>query len=486
VQSCAAGGAAFLAMQRKFSHCVVGLVTACSVVVISAAGAGNPPLWTELHGGAVQVQTLPDFVALAAKLSPAVVNISAEQNIGDSGDPESGSDPFDRFGQPFEMYGLSHPHSLGSGFIVNKAGYILTNAHVIEGARQILVTLKDGRQFNARMVGRDSKTDVALVKINSSGELPVAPLGDSDDVKVGQWVMAIGNPFGFDHSVTAGIVSAKGRFIPGNYDSFIQTDASINPGNSGGPLISLEGAVVGVNSAIYTRSGSNIGIGFAIPVNLVKSELPQLSANGKVVRGWLGIYIEQVLPEDARRAKMLEPHGAMVTEVLENGPAARAGIRRGDIIVEFDHHPVGDSQELPLLVGGVPIGHAVQLRILRGSTAKELPITVAASAEEKLARASLRSQEAFGLKLQDLTPGLAREFNLDNLQGLVVASIVPGGPAETAGLHVRDVILEVNRKPVEDVSSYERAIKSGARAGVNLLLIKREQGTLFISLKHDR
>jgi serine protease Do len=425
------------------------------LMLLPVADACGAALWTEFHGAAPQVQTLPDFVALAARLSPAVVNISAEQKSGDISDPES--DPFDRFGRPFEQYGLSHPHSLGSGFIINKAGYILTNAHVIEGAQQILATLKDGRQFNARVIGRDTKTDVALVKINSSGDLPIAPLGDSDEVKVGQWVIAIGNPFGFDHSVTAGIVSAKGRFIPGNYDDFIQTDASINPGNSGGPLISLEGAVVGVNSAIYTRSGSNLGIGFAIPVNLVKGELPQLSASGKVVRGWLGIYIEQVLAEDARRAKMTEPHGAMVTEVLENGPAAAAGIKRGDIIVEFDHHLVGDSQELPLLVGAVP-----------------------------LARASLRSQQAFGLKLEDLTPGLARELNLSDSQGLVVSSIAPGSAAETAGLRVRDLILEVNRKPVNGLGAYDQALKSGTRARISLLLIKRDKGTLFIPLKRDR
>ncbi len=461
-----------------------------AILMAPATSGVAAPLWTEFNGGnPQQLQTLPDFVALAAKLSPAVVNISAEQKTADSADqsslPENESDPFDRFGQPFEQYGLSHPHSLGSGFIINKAGYILTNAHVIEGAQQILVTLKDGRQCNARLIGRDSKTDVALIKIDSSGNLPIAPLGDSDEVMVGQWVMAIGNPFGFDHSVTAGIVSAKGRFIPGNYDDFIQTDASINPGNSGGPLISLEGAVVGVNSAIYTRSGSNIGIGFAIPVNLVKGELPQLSASGKVVRGWLGIYIEQVLAEDARREKMMEPHGAMVTEVLDNGPAAAAGLRRGDIIVEFDHHAVGDSQELPLLVGAVPIGRTVRLKILRGGITKELPITVTRSGEDKLARASLRGQQAFGLKLEDLTPGLARELDLSDSRGLVVSSIAPGSSAESSGLRVRDVIVEVNRKPVSGLSSYDQALKSGAGGEINLLLVKRDKGTLFIPLKRN-
>jgi serine protease Do len=455
-------------------------------MLLGQAGYGAT-LWTEYNSVGIRVQTLPDFVALAARLSPAVVNISAEQGREDienqSSPPEDQSEPFN-FGQPFEQYGLAHPHSLGSGFIINRGGYILTNAHVIEGAKQILVTLKDGRQFTARLIGRDTKTDIALIKIDGSGNLPVAPLGDSDQIQVGQWVMAIGNPFGFDHSVTAGIVSAKGRFIPGNYDAFIQTDASINPGNSGGPLISLTGAVVGVNSAIYTRSGSNIGIGFAIPVNLVKAELPQLSSRGRVIRGWLGVYIMEVSAETARRAKMAEPHGAMISEVLANGPAANAGLRSGDIIVEFDHHAVGDSQELPLLVGAVPIGQTVRVKVLRKGSATELPITVVRSDEEKLARASLH-QEAFGLRLEDLTPGLAQELDLGDSHGLVVSAIRPGSAAASSGLHVRDVILEVNRKPINGLNSYDRALKSGGRGNINLLLVRRDKGTLFIPLKRD-
>lgn len=454
--------------------------------LFAPAGYGTS-LWTEYNGATVAVQTLPDFVALAAKLSPAVVNISAEQFSEEKGtespSPEDDNDPFGRFGQPFGEYGLTRPHSLGSGFIINRGGYILTNSHVIEGAHEILVTLKDGRQYTARLIGRDAKTDIALIRIYPNGNLPVAPLGDSDQVQVGQWVMAIGNPFGFDHSVTAGIISAKGRFIPGNYDDFIQTDASINPGNSGGPLISLNGAVVGVNSAIYTRSGSNMGIGFAIPVNLVKEELPQLSARGKVVRGWLGLYIEQVSAAAAKRAKMTQPHGAMVTEVLANGPAAAAGLRRGDIIVEFNHHMVGDSQELPLLVGAVPIGRTVRIRIVRRGLSTDVPITVVRSDEEKLARVSLQ-QEALGLKLEDLTAGLAQELDLSNTRGLVVSAIRPGSAAESSGLHVRDVILEVNRKQITGLSSYDSALKSG-HGKIDLFLVKRDKGTFFIVLKRD-
>jgi len=446
--------------------------------------------WTELAGGnARKAETLPDFVDLAARLSPAVVNISTEQkNPNASGEsaPDSDADPFDRYGQPFEHYGLERPHSLGSGFIINKAGYILTNDHVVEDARQIRVTLKDGRQFTAHVIGTDNKSDVALIKIDPAHDLPVAPLGDSDKVKVGEWVMAIGNPFGFDHSVTAGIVSAKGRFIPGNFDDFIQTDASINPGNSGGPLIDLRGAVVGVNSAIYTRTGSSMGIGFAIPVNLVKQELPQLRASGKVVRGWLGVYIEQVPPELAIKDKLPDPHGAMVAEVIDKGPAAIAGIRRGDVIVQFDRRPLEQSQELPLIVGEVPIGRTVTITIVRNGVVKELPITVTPSREEQVASAEdAPDPAALGLTVRDLTPELAHQLNAGDTRGVMVAAVAPGSSAAASGLKPHDLILQVNRKSVRDVGAYQRALKANGAGKIVLLLIKRDNGTLFIPLRRQ-
>ncbi len=259
--------------------------------------SAEPSFWTETANGPARgkAETLPDFVDLATKLSPTVVNVASEQKNLPRVDAPSTDENGDGLPeQPFDNDDPAHPRSLGSGFIISADGFILTNDHVVENAQRIVVTLQDGREFKARVVGRDAKTDIALIKIDAAGRLPVAALGDSDGVRVGAWVIAIGNPFGFDHSVTAGIVSAKGRFIPGNYDDFIQTDASINPGNSGGPLINEYGAVIGVNSAIYTRTGANMGIGFAVPVNLVKAELPELRSLGKVVRGWLGVYIQPV------------------------------------------------------------------------------------------------------------------------------------------------------------------------------------------------
>ena len=251
----------------------------------------------------------------------------------------------------------------------------------------------DGNQYKATVAGRDAKTDIALLKINAKHDLPVAPLGDSDEVKVGQWVMTIGDPFGFDHTVTAGIISASGRFIPGNYDEFLQTDAAINPGNSGGPLINIHGEVVGVNSAIFTRTGSNTGIGFAIPVNLVKEELPQLREHGKVVRGWLGIYVQRVTPAIADSMGLEEPRGALVAEVLNEGPAKSAGVKRGDVIAAYNGIPIEDSRELPLMVARTPLGHSATLRVIRDKKYLELPVTITASREAHLVPVSKQASK---------------------------------------------------------------------------------------------
>ncbi len=479
-------------MPSKFGTAAILSFAAVMLLLCGPAAprAFGDQFWRELsRARAPKAETLPDFVALADKLGPAVVNISTEQagpapSQGEGGSEGNGNEPFNEFGEPF---GEPHGRSLGSGFIINAAGYILTNDHVIENGREIIVTAKDGNQYKAAVVGRDAKTDIALLKIEARHDLPVAPLGDSDDVKVGQWVMTIGDPFGFDHTVTAGIISAKGRFIPGNYDDFIQTDAAINPGNSGGPLINLRGEVVGVNSAIFTRTGANTGIGFAIPVNLVKEELPQLREHGKVVRGWLGIYVQRVTPAIADSMGLAEPRGALVAEVLAAGPAKSAGVKRGDVIVAYNGTPIEDSRELPLMVARTPLGSSATLRIIRDKKYLEVPVTITASREAHVASAAkqiIKGSVPFGLTVKDLDPRLAHDMGLGQSKGVVVYSVQPGSSADAAGVRARDIIVEVNRRAVGDADSYRRAIKSGGGKAV-LLLIKRHNNTVFVPLEPE-
>jgi serine protease Do len=471
-------------MLRKLAgavSCALFAVLAGGFLLKPAAQAEH--LWAEIPVSQVKrAETLPDFSDLAAKLSPAVVNISTEQSeeeTSGTGDPGSEGSPFERFNP--------HSRSLGSGFIINKDGYILTNEHVIENATTVTVSTRDGHEYKAKVVGRDAKTDIALIKINPRHDLPVAPLGNSDDVRVGEWVMAIGNPFGFDHTVTAGIVSAMGRFIPGNYDDFIQTDASINPGNSGGPLINLRGEVVGVNSAIYTRTGLNSGIGFAVPINLVKQELDQLKTRGKVVRGWLGVYVQKVTPELAESLGLSEAKGALVADLVKNGPAKAAGLQRGDVIVAYDNQPVTDSQELPLLVGRTPLGRTAVVKIIRKGKPREVNVMITASQEQEIASAQKEgggSAEggSLGLYVKNLDAQLAKQLGIDAKTGVVISSVRPGSPADQAGLRPRDVILEVNREPVKDTSAYRQALKTG-QGKILLLLVKREDTTMFVPVK---
>jgi serine protease Do len=458
----------------------------------AAEGKADGQFWTELPQAGAHFQkaeSLPDFVELAAKLSPAVVNISTEEK-GEAEAEQGSSAPQQGESGP-RVFELPRTKSLGSGFIITHDGYILTNEHVVENPAKVTVTLKNGNNYTAKVVGRDAKTDVALLKIDAGDNLPIAPLGNSDDVKVGQWVLAIGNPFGFDHSVTAGIISARGRYIPGNFDQYLQTDASINPGNSGGPLIDLRGAVVGVNSAIYTRTGSNMGIGFAIPINLVKNELQQLREKGKVTRGWLGIYIQQVTPELGESLGLKTAQGALVAEVLKGGPAKAAGIQRGDVIVEFDGKPVTSAQELPLMVAETPLGKVVTVKVMRDKKPLEFSATITESHEAQIALAEKPrpgapgAPSAFGMRVKDLSPELAHQLGIDTTTGVVISSIDPGSHAEEAGLRARDVILEVNRAAVKNVDAYQQAIKSSAKGKVVLLLVKRGDTTLFYALKPE-
>jgi serine protease Do len=365
---------------------------------------------------------------------------------------------------------------------VNPAGYLITNNHVIEGASEIKVTLSDGRELTARVLGRDPKTDLALLKVDATG-LPVIPLGDSSRLEVGEPVMAIGNPFGLELTVTTGIVSATARVIgEGPYDDFIQTDASINPGNSGGPLINARGQAIGINSAIFSRSGGSDGIGFAIPINLAKTVVTQLAETGKVTRGFLGVTLQRVTPDLAKSFGLSTPGGGLVSAVTDGSPAARAGLKSGDVIIEYDGHPVARMDELPRSVADTQIGRQVPLTVLRDGKRLTLTATVA-RLEEKEARTAEAATERgrLGLAVEPLTPDLARELGLKNARGVVVRDVDESGPAAAAGLQVGDVVVEVDHRPIKSVDELKQAVDRH-QGGPLLFLIQREGGTFYVAV----
>jgi len=436
---------------------------------------------------------LPDFVALAKKVRPLVVNISTTQvSEGRGGQQEFGNpfgedDPFNDFWKRFfggpVPRGPQRQRSLGSGFIIDADGSILTNNHVVENAQKILVKLSDDQEYEAKVVGRDPKTDIAIIKVNTKTALTAASLGDSDTLEVGEWVMAIGNPFGLDSTVTSGIVSAKGRHIgQGPYDNFIQTDASINPGNSGGPLINLRGEVVGINTAIFSRSGGNIGIGFAIPINLAKELLPQLRGKGKVTRGYLGVLIQKVTPEIADSLGMDRGRGALVANVSKDGPAEKAGVKVGDVIIEFDGKEIKDSGDLPIIVARTPVDRKVRMKVLRDKKELQLTVSVGELKDEEVV-ASAPEKGELGMTVQKLTPQIAESLGLEKAEGVVVSAVEPGSAADEAGIRRGDVILEVDRKPIRSIDEYKKSL-AGTRKGKGvLLLVRRGESTLFLALK---
>jgi serine protease Do len=447
--------------------------------------SGNPDVRTSGQ--------LPDFVSLAKKMRPIVVNISTTQISDVRGQQEFGSpfgeeDPFNDFwkrffGGPLPR-GRQRQQSLGSGFIIDADGSILTNNHVVENAQKIVVKLLgDEQEYEAKVVGRDSKTDIAVIKINTKTNLPTANFGDSDKLEVGEWVVAIGNPFGLDSTVTSGIVSAKGRHIgQGPYDNFIQTDASINPGNSGGPLINLRGEVIGINTAIFSRTGGNMGIGFAIPVNLAKELLPQLRGKGKVTRGYLGVLIQKVTPEIAESLGMDHGYGALVANVSKDGPAEKAGVKVGDVIVEFDGKEVKDSGDLPIIVARTPVDKKVRMRVLRDKKEVMLGVAVGELKEEEVV-ASVPEKGELGMTVQKVTPQMAESLGLDKPEGVVVTDVESGSAADEAGIRRGDVIVQIDRKPVRSVDEYKKSI-AGIRKGKGVLfLVKRGDSTLFLALK---
>jgi serine protease Do len=375
----------------------------------------------------------------------------------------------------------------GSGFVISKGGLIVTNNHVVEGAKEVLVTTANKDEYTAKVIGRDPKTDIALVKIEPKGDLPVATLGDSAQMKVGDWVLAIGNPFGLANTVTAGIVSAKGRAIgAGPYDDFIQTDASINPGNSGGPLFNLRGEVVGIATAILPYGQ---GIGFAVPVNLAKSLLPQLESKGEVTRGWLGVSIQGITPELAKGLELSERKGALVADVTKDGPAAQAGVQRGDVIVKFNNQEVPEVHSLPTIVAGTEPGKQVPLAVRRDGKEVTLQVKVGKMPAERPERADApepaAAQGKWGLALRELDAQTAQRLGVGPKEGVLISGVQEDSPAATAGVRTGDVILEVNKQKVTSVKEAQDAVQKHQAAGDPLvLLLRRGESSLYAALEN--
>ena len=431
-----------------------------------------------------------NFSDLAEKVRTGVVNIQVSKKAMNAGFERFGGNPFgDRnpFGEffgPFGGFGNNAPErrqqGVGSGFIMSSDGYVLTNNHVVEDADRIKVKLAGGKELDGRIVGRDPKTDLALIKIEAVSELQALKLGNSDDLKVGNWVVAVGSPFGLEQTVTAGIVSAKGRVIgSGPYDNFIQTDASINPGNSGGPLINLQGEVVGINTAIIA---SGQGIGFAIPINMAKEIALQLQKRGHVTRGLLGVSIQEMTPELAKSLGLKESKGALVSQVVPGGPADKAGIEQGDVIVNFARRPVGDSKDLPRIVASTPVGKTVTVNLLRDGKEVERQAKVGEMEEENTSAAKSPIHPSLGVTVQNVTPQVARELGLKKSAGVVVTGVEPGSPAAEAMIHVGDVIQAVNRKPVKNVDDFVKIVEKAKGGGSLLLLVQRGANSLFAAV----
>jgi serine protease Do len=455
---------------------------------------------------------LPDFTALVENNNAAVVNISttqklaagnAQQQLPEGFDIPEGS-PLDEFfkhyfgegGPGGGMPGMpggpeggepGEAKSLGSGFIISQDGYVITNHHVVKDADEIVVKLQDRRELLAKVIGSDKRSDIALIKIDAT-DLPTVKLGSSENLKVGEWVLAIGSPFGFEHSVTAGIVSAKGRSLPSdNYVPFIQTDVAINPGNSGGPLFNMKGEVIGVNSQIYSRTGGFMGLSFAIPIDVAVKVADQLKSGGRVARGWLGIQIQDITRELAESFGMKKPQGALVSKVLPKSPAEAAGVQVGDVITEFNNQEITTSSTLPPMVGMAKIGDSFKLKLIRQGHVKELTVKVGAlpdedeqvvaSAEAGAAAVNQRT----GISVVNLTPELRKQFDVPANGVLVQES--KSGPAYDAGIRRGDVILRVQDLAIRDVKHFDELIKSLPKGKSVAVLVQRRGGSLFLAMK---
>ncbi len=447
--------------------------------------------WTEIPLEPAEGEKHSRVAKLAQEAAAGVVNVHTSKTVTRDATP---SNPFEMFPEFFGGQRGARPRqaprqqeykvpSLGSGFVISPDGYIVTNNHVVDGVDEIKVRFSDGKVRDAKIIGQDPKTDLALIQVVDAKDLPALRLGDSDAILPGDFVVAIGNPFGLDHTVTFGIVSAKGRELgQGPYDDYIQTDAAINPGNSGGPLLGLDGAVIGINSAINPQANT---IGFAVPINIAKEILPQLKANGAVTRGWLGVSVQEVTPELAAALKLDVKEGALVAQTAPGGPADKAGMQRGDVIQSFNGKSLAKPRDLSRAVASTEVGKSVEVVVLRDGKPITLQVKIeklAASPEQEATGAPEESAgaAALGLQVSDLDDELRQQFGLKDKKGVVVAGVEPGGPAADAGLRPGDLVLEVDRKPVESSAALEKQLAAGGDS--ILFLVRRGDGTLFIAV----
>jgi len=457
-----------------------------------------------LAASAAQARSAPDsFADLVEKLLPTVVNIQTRQTI-EGGQAEQFEEFFKEFFERRGEGGEPPPQrrrgsSLGSGFIIEPSGYIVTNHHVIADADEVEVVLSDGTSLEATIVGSDKDTDLALLKVEAKGSLPATTWGDSDATRIGDWVVAIGNPFGLGGTVTAGIVSARSRDInAGRYDNFIQTDAAINKGNSGGPMFNMQGQVIGINTAIFSPSGGSVGIGFATPSSMAKNIIAQLREHGEVRRGWLGVRIQNVTDELAEGLRLDRPRGALVAAVTEGGPAAEAGIEQGDVILQFNGREVPEMRRLPAMVAETPVGSTVDVVIWRRDGEKKVRVRVGELEVEQVAATAPtetppattpRDMESLGLALGTITPELRARFSLDeSTKGVVITDVKEGSASAEKGLKAGDVIVEVDQEevstPAEVVEKVEKAKSEGYR--VVTLLVFRQGDFQWVAVRIDQ
>ncbi len=429
------------------------------------------------------------FSGLVKEAGPSVVYISTKKIIKQRQfSPFGQNDPLRDFFERF--YGDRLPREipqsgLGTGFIIDKEGYILTNNHVVEMADEIKVTLKDESIFEAKIIGRDPETDIALIKIENAKNFSALKLGDSDSLEVGDWVVAIGNPYGLGHTVTAGIVSAKYRDNVGigTFDNFIQTDASINPGNSGGPLMNINGEVIGINSAIYSQTGGSVGIGFAIPINMAKDLLPMLKT-GKIVRGWLGIGVQEITDDLKEQFKLESKNGALVSQVYPDSPSEKAGLKSGDVIVSFQGKEINDSKRLPYIVSSTPVGTDAEVVVIRKGEKKAFRVKLGERPlSDEISMDDQSSQMDIGMTIEALTPEKAMRYGISDNEGLLVLDVAFNSPAAEAGLRQGDVILEVDRVKMTTENEFYTKLKGYKPGDKILLLVKRGRSAIYTTLR---